>query len=733
MIGDPTGPLQAWALPLVLLSAAWATDARAQVVLAPLHYDLNVEVDHEGELLRGTARIVVENPSAQRVDVASLLLYRLLRVRSVHGDAGDGLSFDQDVVAFEDFPKLQVNHLLVTLAEPLAPGQRTALGIEYEGHLLGYAETGMRYIQDRIDPAFTILRDDAYAYPQPGYPSNAVNRGVPMPSFTYAARIAVDSGLVVANGGRLEGIDSTGDRVTYRYASLEPSWRMDFAIADYTRLSAGSIHVFHLPGSKEGAAGVAGAARTALDLFSEWFGPLPDAAALTFIEIPDGWGSQADVTTIIQTSAAFRDPRRHREVYHEISHLWNPAPTDRPAPRWEEGLASFLEYLVTEEVTGRPVVDMRAEQLVEWLRDQLPGRPAWREVPMIDYGRNRLTDLSYSVGALFFDLLYRAVGRDTFNEIVARYVADFRATGGSTTDLVDVVRATGGKDLTRLVDDWIHTTAWVERIEAGTTVAELAEHYRGAAPVLQEATPAGCAATPDPDMLSAQVPVDVAVEFDPRDSLQAAAIETMAANAVRDIESFFERPFRESIIVNVLPDRAAFDEYFRSAWGIPATECWMVGAASSRGLVLLSPRVWLDQACEHDPRDRDHVGGIVAHELVHVLHGQYNPTEDFEGMDPLGWFVEGVAVLASGQLDARRGDAMEAMRAGALPTQLASVWSGRFRYGLAGSLVEYVDRTYGRAMVRRLLAATTQRQALDMLGVTEHQLLESWKSSLSWS
>lgn len=488
MIRDRTRRCQACALSAFLLSSAMAAHARAQVVLSPLHYDLSLDVDHASELLRGTARIVVENPSDQPVDVASLLLYRLLRVGSVRGDAGEALGFAQDVVAFEDFEKLQVNQLRVTLAEPLAPGQRTALGIEYEGHLLGYAETGMRYIQDRIDPAFTILRADSYAYPQPGYPSNAVNRGVPMPSFTYAARIAVDSGLVVANGGRLEGIDSTGDRVTYRYSSLEPSWRMDFAIANYTRLSVGSIHVFHLPGSAEGAAGVAGAARTALTVFSDWFGPLPDAATLTFIESPDGWGSQADVTTIIQTSAAFRDPRRHREVYHEISHLWTPAPTDRPAPRWEEGLASFLEYLVTEEVTGQPVVDARAEQLVEWLRGQLPARPAWRDVPMLDYGRHRLTDLSYSVGALFFDLLYRSVGRDTFNEIIARYVADFRVGGGGTSDLVDVIRATAGLDLTRLVDDWIHTTGWVERIEQGTTIEELAEHYRGAAPVLPEAS-----------------------------------------------------------------------------------------------------------------------------------------------------------------------------------------------------------------------------------------------------
>jgi hypothetical protein len=336
----------------------------------------------------------------------------------------------------------------------------------------------MRYIQDRIDPEFTILRDDSYAYPQPGYPSYAITRGIPQANFTYTASIKVQRGLMVANGGRLDGIDTLSHAVTYRYSSLKPSWRMDFAIADYTRLSAGAIQLFHLPGSEEGAAGVAEAAKKAVDLFDEWFGPRPGAGALTFIEIPDGWGSQTDVTTIIQTSAAFRDPRRHREVYHEISHLWNVAPSERPSPRWDEGLASFLEYLVTQEVTGQSIVDLRATQLTEWLRSSLPDHPQWRAVPMVDYGRHRLTDLSYSVGALFFDLLYRLVGQETFNRIIARYVAEFGTSGGSTSDFVDVVRTSAPTDLSQFVNDWLYTTAWADRIERSSTIQDMEEFYR---------------------------------------------------------------------------------------------------------------------------------------------------------------------------------------------------------------------------------------------------------------
>lgn len=128
---------------LGLLLTLAAGEAGAQVALSRSRYELDLEVDYAAEVLRGTVRIVLENPSTEPVRSASLLLYRLLRVRAVRNDQGRDLAFSQAVVAFEDFAKLQVNQILVTLAEPLSPGARTAIQIQYEGHLLGYAETGM--------------------------------------------------------------------------------------------------------------------------------------------------------------------------------------------------------------------------------------------------------------------------------------------------------------------------------------------------------------------------------------------------------------------------------------------------------------------------------------------------------------------------------------------------------------------------------------------------------------
>ncbi|WP_181394611.1 hypothetical protein, partial [Staphylococcus pseudintermedius] len=80
--------------------------------------------------------------------------------------------------------------------------------------------------------------------------------------------------------------------------------------------------------------------------------------------------------------------------------------------------------------------------------------------------------------------------------------------------------------------------------------------------------------------------------------------------------------------------------------------CWMVASGVADGVRMLSPRAWKTEACEHDAGDARHVEQLLAHELVHVFHGQHNPSPAFLAVTGIVWFVEGLATLASGQLAA---------------------------------------------------------------------------------
>lgn len=219
------------------------------------------------------------------------------------------------------------------------------------------------------------------------------------------------------------------------------------------------------------------------------------------------------------------------------------------------------------------------------------------------------------------------------------------------------------------------------------------------------------------------------LRFVATDRETAGALRPRLEAGRRAVEAYFGAPFPERVSVTVAPDRAEFTAVLKAEWGVSETQCWMVGTGVADFLVLLSPRDWPAEACEHDPADSQHVQDIVTHELTHVYHGQRNPTRDFDGADEVGWFAEGLAVLVAGQLGrGRLSDPREAVRAGAAPTRLADAWSGRYRYGVSGSLVRYIEATWGRDAVRDLLPVTTQAQLLARLGVTEQELLDRWKT-----
>lgn len=192
--------------------------------------------------------------------------------------------------------------------------------------------------------------------------------------------------------------------------------------------------------------------------------------------------------------------------------------------------------------------------------------------------------------------------------------------------------------------------------------------------------------------------------------------------------------FPDTAAVEIYPDRDSFSAGLREAWGIPETACWMVGAADDHNLYLLSPGTWGEEACEHDPSDAEHRRLLIAHEAVHVYHGQVNPSEDIGLLEEIGWFVEGLATWASGQLDSEHaGRAAEALADGEGPERLADAWSGPYRYGVAGSLVAYIDDRWGRETLVAALEVTTEAELLALLGTTEAGLLAGWRSWVTGS
>ena len=443
---------------------------------------LDLTIDHAAERLSGTFLCELENWTGAPAGEVSFLLNRLMEASAVEDGGGAALRYTQDVVRFTDEPMRQVTRIRVRLARPVPAGGRTTVRIAYAGNLVGYTEIGWLYVRDRIDTAFTILREDALAFPSIGGVSDAANRKRPRGEFTYDASIRVPGRYLVAAGGALTRAPHPDGTVTWRYLSGRPAPFLNVSVAPFDTLVEGGVRLFHFPADSEGARRTMANTQAALRLLARWFGPRHDALNLTITEIPDGWGSQASaVAGIIQTASAFREPGRSGELYHELSHLWNAKDTDTPSPRWNEGLAMFLQFLLRERVEAWPGRREAETWYFSSIRSRVPGDSLLRTVPMIDYGRRNMTGNSYSVAEVMFAALFDLVGEERFDSIVGGYYQQ-HAAAGTTREFVAFAGRAAGRNLDPFFDDWIYTTRWTDLIGRAASPGDLAAHYRGAPP-----------------------------------------------------------------------------------------------------------------------------------------------------------------------------------------------------------------------------------------------------------
>jgi hypothetical protein len=416
--------------------------------------ELNLAVDYEHERIDGVARLTVRNVSSQPAGTVPFLLGRLMTVKS----AG-ALKFEQTIATFNDEPKRQVDAVTIHLPKALAPGDTTTVAIDYGGYIVGYVETGNLYVKDTVSKDFSIIRNDAYAFPVLGVPSRAVNRRIRRDDFTFDARITVPTGFTVAAGALVDTKDVDG-KTTFHFGSSVPVPFVNFPIAKFGTLDEGGVRVYYLPEDEAGAKLVMQRTREALGRMTKWFGPLRLAPKVTIIEIPDMWGSQAAlIPGIILTADSFRDPKYLVALYHELAHLWNPNALERPPARLNEGQSMWMQWVLAEEVDRMPP-DMMAKvvrRAIDRLKDERLGT-----VPLAEFGAHDMTDYSYNVGMLYFLALEKAIGRDA----VLGVLGDFYQTSPDGATL---------KDFTSLIEkrypqaaaidaEWIYSTRWRESL-----------------------------------------------------------------------------------------------------------------------------------------------------------------------------------------------------------------------------------------------------------------------------
>ena len=221
------------------------------------------------------------------------------------------------------------------------------------------------------------------------------------------------------------------------------------------------------------------------------------------------------------------------------------------------------------------------------------------------------------------------------------------------------------------------------------------------------------------------------IRFVAADAELASRLVRYADDEAPRIEMELGGAFGRGFTIEIFPDRSSLTAYWRVAWRQPqlVPECWMIASAAADTIAVLSPRVWTTSSCGPNASDESVVRRVVAHESVHVLHRRINGRSTFVSQDAW-WFVEGLAVVVSGQLDENARARVRAIAAaGRLPTQLAQVLPAG--YDVAGSLTAFIRDRWPRTNATILCCASSTSELLRILDVDEATLLREWSRAIS--
>ena len=215
---------------------------------------------------------------------------------------------------------------------------------------------------------------------------------------------------------------------------------------------------------------------------------------------------------------------------------------------------------------------------------------------------------------------------------------------------------------------------------------------------------------------------------------QQVAVQTMMfiESGMKNVSTQFNHSFQNKFDVFLFPNRNSLNKQWQKDWGDSTfqSQRWLVASGVAHRLDILSPNAWAKEACDHSANDTTELRQVLWHELVHVFHGQYNPDHTFSYIEKLDWLVEGSATYLSGQLTEKRLQRVKQLVAdNKTPATFDDFWKGNEKYGLSGSFVAYIDKTFGRKKLFELLSFTNKHDVLKSIGITESELIDNWKKS----
>ena len=459
-----------------------------QVDFDILHHDIEASFDPAREWLEGKSTMTL-TPRRGPISSLTLSLAVPLVVRSVISRR-QGYLMALRVTGQED--------IIVSLPEPLKPGQSLDLEVTYSGRLPPVVperealQTSSDVFGLQAEPSYTFTGRSGW-YPQAkvdDYATAAMVLRVPqMFSSVASGRMADGDPKLV----RLEG--QNGQWKEYHFTATQPVRYLGWSTSRFVPIDSAP---FAVDESEEQAGSLTGVSyrngdvnvvssialrRHARDLFSAsvdvmnfYSSVLSDipyqSFTLAFVESTQPGGhSPPYFATLSQPTPGMPVSWRNDPAYfegfpefflaHEAAHQWwgHAVGWKNYHEQWiSEGFSQYFAALYAEHLKKASVFDSIIRQMARWTidrSDQGPVSLGYR----LGHIRNEsrvFRALVYNKGALTLHMLRRMMGDDAFFRGLRRFYSTWRFRKAGTEEVKNAFEIEGGRDLDRFFDRWIY-------------------------------------------------------------------------------------------------------------------------------------------------------------------------------------------------------------------------------------------------------------------------------------
>ncbi len=439
-------------------------------------YDLTLELDESGESFEARAKVTLRNGSE---DPWPTLLFRLypaspllfggnieIEYVTVSGIAVEGTRRLADQTALE-----------VPLSNPIAPGKTVSVEIAYRAQLADLTQNseGVYGIFARAEHSVTL----ASWFPLLAVWDEVADSWYEVPVLGQGDAVFSDSALIqatlsaperyrLAASGLIVDEQSAEGRTRYRVVTgpsrdLTLVWVEGYEVEE-AEVDGTLLRHWYRTGDEAGAEIAFVAAREALPLYNETFGPYP-FEELDLVEIPlNGAGGVEYPQLYLLDEFLYEDSNNHEFLAfasaHEMAHQWwyYVVGNDVNAAPWQdEALTNWSAVFWLEQARGADVASSYVrsyEQAVDNFESQ-QGEEAVGEP--LDAFRERdaaYGTIVYLKGTLFFEALRERIGDDAFFAALRAYYADHRFQIARPAQLLDAFETASGETLDDLYAEW---------------------------------------------------------------------------------------------------------------------------------------------------------------------------------------------------------------------------------------------------------------------------------------